>query len=180
MRRAAASLLVLAGLLAGCDQMAVQKRDNAFGPAALFADGKTLQAPPDGAIARDMPAAASAEAGPPQMSPALVARGAQRYAIYCTPCHDGAGYGQGIVPRRGFPAPPSFHTAAMRALTDTQVVAVIRDGYGVMYGFGDRIAPGDRWAIAAYVRSLQISQAPAGAVVGAAGAAGAGRAADAG
>lgn len=171
-------LIVVMGLLAGCDQMAVQKRDNAFGAAALFADGKTLQAPPDGAIARDMPAAARAESGPPPMSPALVARGAQRYAIYCTPCHDGAGYGQGIVAQRGFPAPQSFLNPAMRALTDAQVVAAIRDGHGVMYGFGDRIAPADRWAIAAYVRSLQISQSPAGA--GAVTGAGAGRAADAG
>ncbi len=160
-RRGVSVLMAAATLLAGCDQMAVQKRDNAFGPASLFADGKTLQAPPDGAIARDMPAAARAEAGPPPMSPALVARGAQRYAIYCTPCHDGAGYGQGIVPERGFPAPPSLLSPAMRALTDAQVVAAIRDGHGVMYGFGDRITPADRWAIAAYVRALQISQAPA-------------------
>lgn len=165
-------LMAATALLAGCDQMAVQKRDNAYGPAALFADGKTLQAPPEGVIARDMLADTREEAGAPPMSPALVARGAQRYAIYCTPCHDGAGYGQGIVAQRGFPAPQSFLSPAMRALTDAQVVAAIRDGHGVMYGFADRIAPADRWAIAAYVRALQISQAPA--------ATGTGRGADAG
>lgn len=156
---AIASAAAAAALLAGCDQMAVQKRDNAFGPAAVFADGKTLQAPPDGAIARDAPAVRLAEAGPPPMSSALVVRGGQRYAIYCAPCHDAAGGGQGIVPLRGFPVPQSFDTPAMRALTDTQIVSTISDGHGVMYGFGDRIAPADRWAIAAYVRSLQISQA---------------------
>ncbi len=77
----------------------------------------------------------------------------------CATCHGTDGYGRGIVVRRGFPAPASLHSAAMRQLSETQVVRVITDGRGVMYPMGDRVQPADRWAIAAYVQVLQASQA---------------------
>lgn len=153
--RALAWLLVLA--LAGCDDMEQQRRYDAYGEAGLFADGKVLQLAPEGTVARDRPTMER-----PEMTAALLARGQERYAIFCAPCHDTAGYGAGVVPARGYPPPPSFHTPELRAAPESHFVEVITRGYGVMYSYADRVAPADRWAIAAYIRALQLSQhAPA-------------------
>jgi hypothetical protein len=64
-----------------------------------------------------------------------------------------------VIPARGFPRPPSLHEPRLRQAGAAYLVQVIGQGYGVMYGYGDRIPPADRWAIAAYVRALQLSQA---------------------
>jgi hypothetical protein len=63
-----------------------------------------------------------------------------------------------MIVRRGFPAPPSYHTARLRAATAQHIFDVITDGYGVMYSYASRVEPRDRWAIVAYVRALQESQ----------------------
>jgi cytochrome c553 len=154
--RGAAILALL--LLGACDQMRSQPRYDADGRAALFADGKANQAPPPGTIAREDAAFVAAEMTRPPMSLALLQRGRERYAIACEPCHDAAGYGEGVIPARGFPRPESFHTPRLRAMTSRHVVDVITHGYGVMYPHADRVAPADRWAIAAYVQALQFSQ----------------------
>jgi hypothetical protein len=60
--------------------------------------------------------------------------------------------------RRGFPAPPSYHIDRLRNAPDSHFYQVISNGYGVMYSYGDRIDPSDRWAIVAYIRALQLSQ----------------------
>jgi len=88
----------------------------------------------------------------------LLARGRERFDIYCAPCHGRAGYGDGMIARRGFPAPPSYHTAPLRAAPDSHFYQVISNGYGLMYPYADRIEPADRWAIIAYIRALQLSQ----------------------
>lgn len=152
-------MLLLALAAGGCDQMARQPRYDAFKPATLFRDGKVMQAPPAGALAQEDAPQLAAEQTPPAMTPALIQRGRDRYDIFCAACHDRAGYGEGIVVARGFPRPESFHTPAQRALNDRQMFQAIGDGAGVMYGFGDRLAPSDRWAVVAYIRSLQLSQA---------------------
>ncbi len=89
---------------------------------------------------------------------ALIERGGERYGIYCSECHGADGYGQGIVVRRGFPAPPSFHEPRDRGEPVGRLYEAIAQGYGIMYGFGDRITPRDRWAIVAYIRALQKTQ----------------------
>lgn len=92
----------------------------------------------------------------------LLARGRERYDIYCAPCHSMAGDGDGLVVQRGFPAPPSYHNERLRRAADSHFYQVISEGYGAMYPYADRIAPEDRWAIVAYIRALQLSQhAPA-------------------
>jgi mono/diheme cytochrome c family protein len=154
-----AILLLSPVLLAGCDEMSHQKRYDSYEASALFRDGKSLQAPPDGAVARDDPAWTAALTQRPAMSADLLQRGQERYNIYCVPCHDAAGYGHGTVPNRGFPQPPSFHQARLRDVSSDYIVDVITKGHGVMYSYADRVAPGDRWAIAAYIRALQLSQA---------------------
>jgi mono/diheme cytochrome c family protein len=145
--------------LAACDEMSHQQRYDSYEPSALFKDGKSMQAPADGTVARDDPAWSEALRQRPAMSMALLERGHERYGIYCAPCHDAAGYGRGIIPSRGFPQPPSFHEARLRGVTPDYIVDVITKGHGVMYSYADRVAPSDRWAIAAYIRALQLSQA---------------------
>lgn len=146
-------------LLCACDQMAVQRKDRVYGESALFPNGMAMQTPPDGAVARGALASAATLAERPPMTPALLERGRERYTIYCAVCHDAAGYGQGVVPSRGFPQPPSFHVERLRKAPTQHFVDVITNGYGVMYAYRDRVQPADRWAIAAYIRALQLSQA---------------------
>jgi mono/diheme cytochrome c family protein len=99
------------------------------------------------------------------MTEALLKRGRERYGIYCAMCHDASGYGRGEVPSRGFPAPPSLHIERLRSAPTSYFVDVITNGHGVMYSHADRVTPADRWAIAAYIRALQLSQdAPVGAL----------------
>ncbi len=153
-------LLILAPmlLLAGCDDMNHQPRYDSYEKSRLFADGKALQAPPDGTIGRDDLQNAQALADRPPMNIELLQRGQQEFGIYCTPCHDTAGYGNGTVPARGFPHPPSFHIDRLRQAPSRYFVEVISKGHGVMYSYADRVSPRDRWAIAAYIRALQLSQ----------------------
>jgi mono/diheme cytochrome c family protein len=120
------------------------------GPALpLDAQGRSL--------AQDQ-AGARSYANPLPLSRALLERGRGRYAIYCAPCHGLAGDGDGMIVRRGFPAPPSYHTDRLRAAPDSHFYQVISHGYGVMYPYADRVAPADRWAIVAYIRALQLSR----------------------
>lgn len=162
MRRA---LLLGCLLLAACDDMEHQPRYDHAKPAALFNDGKVLQAPPDGTIAREDPALIQSLKTRPALTRELVERGRERYGIYCIVCHDASGHGEGVVPSRGFPAPPSFHIPRLQAAPPDYIVDVITNGHGVMYSYADRVAPADRWAIAAYVKALQLAQdAPAAAL----------------
>ena len=154
-----AVLTTTALALAACDQMNVQPRYNAYGRASLFAGGQVNQSPPDGTVAREDAAWQTATVQRPPMTMALLARGRARYAIDCIQCHGAAGDGDGVIPARGFPRPPAFDSPQVRRLTSAQVVEVITKGYGVMYPHAARVAPADRWAIAAYVQALQLSQA---------------------
>ena len=69
-----------------------------------------------------------------------------------------AGKGDGIIVQRGFPAPPSYHSDALRQASAQHIFDTISNGHGVMYSFAARIEPHDRWAIVAYVRALQEAQ----------------------
>lgn len=164
MRRAAILLLPLA--LAACRQeMAQQRRLDTEGRSSLWPDGAAARLPPVGTVARGALAREAAAATPPAVTPALLARGQERYGIFCAPCHGPVGDGDGMVPRRGFPRPPSYHSARLRAAPAPYFFRVITQGYGVMYGYAARVAPADRWAIIAYIRALQLAQsAPLAAV----------------
>lgn len=88
----------------------------------------------------------------------LIERGRERFNIFCLPCHDVTGSGNGMVPRRGFPFPPSYHTARLRSKPISYFFNVATHGHSRMPNLGDQIPTDDRWAIAAYVRTLQFSQ----------------------
>jgi len=146
-------------LVGGCDQdMIDQPRYEEYEAAPLFPDGMVNQAPPDGTVARGARARAEALTDRPPLSPALLARGQERYEIYCAPCHGLTGHGDGMIVQRGFPPPPSYHIPRLREMPLGYVVQVITHGIGDMYAYATRVAPADRWAIEAYVRTLQLSQ----------------------
>ncbi len=98
------------------------------------------------------------DAPEPLMTQELLARGQGRYEIFCTPCHGFAGDGDGMVVQRGFPTPPSFHTDARLGMAPERILSAITNGFGRMLPMAERIPPADRWAIAAYVKALQLSR----------------------
>lgn len=87
----------------------------------------------------------------------VLKRGQQRFDIYCSPCHGRTGDGNGMVRQRGFPAPPSYHIDRLRQAPVGHFFDVMTRGYGIMYSYASRVDPTDRWAIAAYIRALQLS-----------------------
>jgi Cytochrome C oxidase, cbb3-type, subunit III len=95
---------------------------------------------------------------PLPVTTAFLKRGQDRYNIFCTPCHDQAGYGQGMVVKRGFKAPQSFHSDRLREAADGYYYDVITKGFGSMLNYSSQIRVEDRWAIVAYIRALQLSQ----------------------
>ena len=157
-------------LLAGCRQeMAQQPRHEPLAASAFFEDGRSSRDLVPGTVARDQgpeaaswsQSSASGEAVttlPLPLTHALLARGQERYNIVCTPCHDRLGTGHGMIVRRGYPRPPSFHIPRLRQAPIGHLFAVMSAGYGAMPAYDDLIAPLDRWAIAAYIRALQLSQ----------------------
>jgi mono/diheme cytochrome c family protein len=88
----------------------------------------------------------------------VLQRGQERFNIFCAPCHDQLGYGQGMIVQRGFRPPPSFHDQRLRDAAPGLVFDVITNGFGTMWSYAERVSPEDRWAIAAYIRVLQLSQ----------------------
>jgi mono/diheme cytochrome c family protein len=95
---------------------------------------------------------------PAPMSLDMIRHGQEAFDINCSACHGRDGYGEGMVVQRGFPQPPSFHSDRLRNSPVGHFFEVITNGYGVMYPFGSRISPADRWAIISYIRALQFSQ----------------------
>jgi len=94
---------------------------------------------------------------PMKLTPELLRRGRERFEAICAECHDRTGSGNGMVVQRGFPQPPSLHVDRLRNAPIGHFYDVITNGYGVMYSYATRVEPEDRWAIAAYIRALQLS-----------------------
>lgn len=92
----------------------------------------------------------------------LVDRGQDRYNIYCIVCHGAVGGGDGMIVRRGYPKPPSYHDDRLRNAPVGHFYDVITNGWGKMNSYAAQIPVADRWAIVAYIRALQISQNPGG------------------
>jgi hypothetical protein len=169
MRRA---LGVLCGALAltGCRQdMHDQPRYKPYRASDFFGDGRSARPLPEGTVARGrLRGDAHLHTGrvdgqfastfPFPITEERLARGRERYGIYCTPCHGLAGYGDGMVVTRGFRRAASFHVDRVRAEPPGYFYDVIANGFGAMPSYAAQIPVEDRWAIVAYVRALQLSQ----------------------
>lgn len=141
-----------------------------FGNNQFTADGRNMQAPPEGTVPVGMlksdpvywrggqDTAHLAAHNPMKIDARLMERGQERFQIYCTPCHGGTGTGNGIVVQKGFLPPPSFHDARIVGVQDGYIFNVISHGVRNMPSYGKQITEEDRWAIVAYVRALQRTQ----------------------
>jgi cytochrome c553 len=95
---------------------------------------------------------------PMPVNASLMLRGQERYNVFCSPCHGRTGAGDGMVVRRGYRAPTSFHDARLRQAPPGYVFDVITNGFGAMPDYAAQVPVEDRWAIAAYLKALQFSQ----------------------
>ncbi|HXF06898.1 MAG TPA: cytochrome c [Blastocatellia bacterium] len=163
-------LSALLSLAVGCRQdMHNQPRYKPLRESDFFHDGRSARQPVPGTIARgqlrlDEPFFTGKAQGtfvatlPFPITRELLERGRERYDIYCSVCHDRAGYGRGMVVQRGFRQPPSFHTDRLRQAPVGYLFNIITNGFGQMPDYAAQIEPRDRWAIVAYIRALQLSQ----------------------
>lgn len=159
MIRAAIPAFGIAALLAGCGQtMQRQPKLTTYSEAPAFPNDASARPLPAGTVDRTALAREAALRDPPQITAALLARGRERYEIFCSPCHGSTGHGDGMIVERGFPQPPSYHLPRLLSAPAQHYVDVITKGHGVMFSYASRVAPADRWAIVAYIRALQLSQ----------------------
>lgn len=162
--------LLLMATLAGCrEDMQDQPRYNPLRQSHFFADGRSARPLVAGTIARGQLRADtyfySGKMGnqpgdlmPFPVTAAVLARGRERFNIYCSPCHSELGDGNGMIPQRGFRHPPSFHIDRLRNAPVGHFFDVITNGFGAMPDYAQQIPPRDRWSIIAYIRALQLSQ----------------------
>ena len=158
MKPALALLVTVA--VAGCSDQSMTRQPHygSNAPAPPFANGAAAQQPAAGTIAEEDAAFRREETNPPPVDLALMQRGKERFGIFCAPCHGYGGDGDGAIVRRGFPHPPSYYNAALMQAPAQHIFDVITRGYGIMYAYGSRVPPHDRWAIVAYIRALQQSR----------------------
>lgn len=93
-----------------------------------------------------------------ELTKELLDRGQDRFEIHCAVCHGYTGYGNGFVVQRGYKQPTSYHSDRLLNSDIGYFYEVITQGYGVMASYSYQVKPEDRWAIAAYIRTLQFSQ----------------------
>lgn len=183
MRAIAAAAVAIGALASGCqawgcdpdfERMQNQARADVYEDSAEFAaiddDSRVMRAPPEGTVPRERvlgPAgfATGSELGaylarvPVPLTRALVDRGRQRFEIVCATCHGIVGDGESkVAENMRLRRPPSFHEDKLRAYPPGRIFEVIGNGYGLMPAFDWHITIADRWAIAAYVKALQLSQ----------------------
>jgi hypothetical protein len=101
---------------------------------------------------------AISETFPFPVTEGVVARGRERFNIYCSPCHARTGEGNGMIVQRGYKKPPSFHEDRLRVMPPGYFFQVMTNGFVTMPSYALQVAPEDRWAIAAYVKALQLSR----------------------
>lgn len=168
--RLSALLLVLLAS-AGCYQqeMANQERLDPLEYTELFEDHRASRDPVAGTVARGnlrddeflytgRVDGELAPGLPMELDLDLLARGHERYDIFCSPCHDRVGNGNGIVVQRGFRRPSSFHVERLRQAEPSYYFDVMTNGFGAMFSYASQVPVEDRWAIAAYMKALQLSQ----------------------
>jgi len=161
-------LVVIAA--SGCRRdMFIQPKSNPYAASDFFQDGAASRPLPPHTVSQSDPVEPDpfdtgmlgtnlATTFPFPITREILERGRLRFEINCAPCHGLAGDGDGIIVQRGFPPPPSYHIDRLRNAPVGHFVDVMTRGYGVMLPQAERISPADRWAVAAYIRALQLSR----------------------
>ncbi len=170
---AVAVALLAIGAASGCRQgMYNQPKKKPLSESHFFHDGLSARVPPADTVARGWLRADAAYArgiGPdgkfvstlPQevvFSRELLLRGRQRFDVFCSPCHGREGNGLGMIVQRGFKQPPSYHIERLQHQPIGYFFDVMTNGFGQMSSYASQVPVEDRWAIAAYIRALQLSQ----------------------
>ncbi len=157
-------------LLTACRQdMHDQPKYKPYRPSAFFADERSQRPPVEGTIPRGfLRSDELLETGksngqdstvfPFPVDERVMQRGRDRYDVYCSPCHSRTGDGNGMVVQRGYRRPPSLHLQRLIDAPPGHIFDVVSNGFGAMPDYAAQIKPSDRWAIAAYIRALQLSQ----------------------
>jgi mono/diheme cytochrome c family protein len=165
-----AAALLVATLLAGCDAMRNQPRYDPLEASQFYPDQRSARPLVEGTVPlggkTDDEAGLSPrdEAGnlvdifPFPVTIDVLQRGRERYDIFCSPCHGLDGQGKGMIVQRGFSPPPALTIERLQQAPAGYFYDVITNGFGQMYSYAYRVPPRDRWAIAAYIRALQLSQ----------------------
>jgi mono/diheme cytochrome c family protein len=156
--------------VAGCRQdMHDAARYDPLEASAFFADGRASRPFVPNTIARGQlredehlyqgrVAGQLAETFPMPVTAEVMARGQERFDVFCSPCHGRTGAGNGMIVQRGFRAPPSYHEERLLNAPVGYYFDVMTNGFGVMQDYAAQVPVADRWAIAAYIRALQLSQ----------------------
>ena len=170
LRRLSALGLLATLALAGCRQdMHDQPRFKPLARNDFFPDIRSARPQVEGTVARGQGYRETyfytgkvgnqlGDAIPFPVTQEVLARGQERFNIFCAPCHSRTGDGNGMIVQRGFRAPPSYHTDRLRNAPLGYFYGVISDGFGAMPEYASQIPPRDRWDIVAYIRALQLSQ----------------------
>ena len=166
-----ASAVLFALVLAGCDMqdMYEEPKDTPLQPSSFFDDDRSARPLVPDTVARgELRTNTAFFAGklgtnlvvalPIPLTKNLLNRGQERFDIFCAPCHDRLGNGNGMIVQRGYRQPPSFHIQRLREAPIGYFFDVASAGFGAMPDYASQISPDDRWAIAAYIRALQFSQ----------------------
>jgi hypothetical protein len=168
--RLGVTVLALASAVACRQDMHDQPKYIPLRPSEFFTDGRSARPLPEGTVARGhlnddvlFYTGKGADGKPADTFPFpvtkdVILRGQQRFNVYCTPCHDRTGSGNGIIVRRGYRRPPTYHSDRLRQVPNGYLFDVITNGFGAMQDYAAQIQPRDRWAIVSYVRALQLSQ----------------------
>jgi len=170
LRRISALGLLATLALAGCRQdMHDQPRFKPLARSDFYPDMRSARSPVEGTVARGQWHENSyfytgkvgnqpGDAIPFPVTQEVLARGQERFNIFCAPCHSRTGDGKGMIVQRGFQPPPSYHTDRLRKAPLGYFYGVITNGFGAMPEYASQIPPRDRWDIVAYIRALQLSQ----------------------
>jgi hypothetical protein len=170
--RAVATVGAMAAMLvlAGCRQdMHNQPKFVPQRGTTFFADGRSVRPQVENTVGRDqlhqdayfytgLEDGKEGDGLPIPLTEATMERGQERYNVYCTPCHSRVGNGNGMIVQRGYKPAGNFHTDRLRNAPLGHFFAVMSNGYGAMPDYSAQLTPEDRWAVAAYVRALQLSQ----------------------
>jgi mono/diheme cytochrome c family protein len=156
--------------LAGCRQdMHDAPRYEPLEATTFFANGQSARQPVVNTVARGqlredrhldegVVDGKPAETFPMPITDEVMKRGQERFNVFCSPCHGRTGAGNGMIVQRGFRQPPSYHEDRLRNAPVGYFFDVMSHGFGAMQDYSSQVPIADRWAIAAYIRALQLSQ----------------------